>query len=164
MSTLNLDGIKDGIKNILDANNTITSGGLSFGLTEKVKKVLQVNPYRIPIEAPLYPCVTMYLDGKEIRELTMNKSQANGRRLAELDIKIVGIVWDSTIPDPALDKASEGVEKLMENIEEILRSDPTLSGTSSWSFPTDVTYHTLPLDEEHALRAGIMNYRVKAHY
>lgn len=165
MSVLNLDGIKDGIKNILDTANTTTATlPLSTGMTNKITKVLQVNPARIPVQSTLYPYVTVYLDAKQIEEKTINRDQASGRRRAELDLKIIGAVWNSTVADPALDKASEECEVLMENIEQILRSDPKLSATADWSFPTGVTYHNVYLEEGASLRAGIMTYRVVAHY
>lgn len=165
MAVLDLNAIKEKIQTALESANTTTaSTDLSSGLETRVQKVLKINPARIPVQATWYPFVTVYIDAKTIEEQTINRDQASGRRMAEVDIKIIGAVWNSTVSDEASDEASEDAESLMENVEQIMRSNTTLDGVVSWSFPTGVTYHNVSLEEETSIRAGIMSYKAKAFY
>ena len=160
MAVIDLNGIKNQLRTIFNtANTTTASTDLSSGLESRVQQVLTVNPSRIPIQSTWYPYVTVYLDAKDIEEQTINKNQVNGKRRAELDIKIVGAVWNSTVSDETKDDASDDAESLMENIEEILRSNTDIGALVNWSFPTGVTYHNLKLEGRSSIRAGIMNYR-----
>jgi hypothetical protein len=164
VALLDLNGIRNGLKTILDGVNTTTAGGLSYGLSTKVAKVLTVNPERIPVQANYYPYVTIYTDAKVVDEKTISRDQLSGRRRAELDIKIVGVVQNFIVADPTNDEASDEAEILMENIEEILRSYTKINGLVDWQYPTGVTYHNIRLEEETSVRAGLMNLRVVAHY
>jgi hypothetical protein len=165
VAVLDLNGIKTQLKSIFEAANTTTASvPLSTGLETVVQKVLTVNPARIPIQSTWYPYVTVFIDGKLPHEVTINRSQTNGTRRAEVDIKIVGAVWNSTVTDETADDASDDCESLMENIEQILRANSSIGGKVNWSFPTGITYHNLRLEEESSIRAGIMSLKAVAHY
>lgn len=165
MSVLDLNGIKNQLKTIFMAANTITAAtDMSSGLETRVQNVLTVNPARIPIQATWYPYVTIFIDQKIPEEKTINRSQTDGTRRAEIEIKIVGAVWNSTVSDETKDDASDDAESLMENIEQILRANSTIGGKVNWSFPTGITYHNLRLEEETSIRAGMMSFKAVAFY
>lgn len=163
--SVDLNQLKESIQGIFEtANTTTASRDLSSGLERRVQKVLKVNPARIPIQASFYPCVTIYIDSKSIQIQDIARTQLNAKRRADIDVKIVGAVWNSNNLLKDEDPADDDCESLMENIEEILRGDPTVSGQVTWSFPTNVTYHQLPIDEETHLRAGFLNFRGTVFY
>ena len=165
MPVIDLNNIKTQIKAILDASNTTTaSTDLSSGMETRVQKVLKLHPARIPIQATWHPYVTVFLDQKDIDETTMQASQAAGKRKATIGVKIVGVVWNSTVTDAAADDASDDAESLMENIEQIMRGNPTLNGIATWSRPEGVTFHNMQIEEETHIRAGMMSYRVTVFY
>lgn len=169
MSSVNLKSIKDGIKTLLDAANQ--AGGvpidLSTNMTNRVRKVLTLNVEKIPIQPSYFPCVTIFFKGKGIELYDIAKNQYTGRRTSIIDISIVGLVWIdnmNTANFDITDLADNECEYLMENIEEVLRNDPTLSGTVLTSKPTSVTYHNFVVAEDAHMRAGIMNLQARAHY
>lgn len=146
------------------ANDTAAAYDLSSGMDNRVSKVLTVNPTRIPIQASFYPCVTLFMSDKQIQDRSMAGNQQSGKRYSELNIKIAGVVWNSSVADPTKDASDDDCEHLMENIEEILRRNETLSGTVTWCYPSAVTYHQVNIDEQANLRAGIMNLKAKVLY
>ena len=162
---LDLNAIKTSIQTILDAANTTTAGtDLSNGLQTRVQSVMKINPSRIPVQSSLYPCVTNYISLKNIELKTIAKDQLTGKRRADIEIKIVGIVWNNVVSAASTDEGDDDCESLMENIEQILRGNPTLSGTVLTQLPTAVTFHSVGVDEQAHLRAGIMNLKVLAEY
>jgi len=161
---IDLNNFKTQIKTIFDAANTTTaSTDLSSGLVRRIQRVVKYNPGKLPIQASLYPCVAIHTAAKTIENVTIARTQANGKRKAEIDFTIDGIVWNSAI-DSDGDPADDDCESLMENIEEIMRANPTVAGIATWSFPTAVTYHQIRLDEESHMRIGRMNYRATVFY
>lgn len=167
MAVLDLNNIKEQLQAALEAANTTTaSTDLSSGLETRVQAVLKLNPARIPIQGNWYPYVTIYIDSKEIDEQTIQVNQSQGKRRADVGIKIVGAVWNSTVTPGSedVDEASDDAESLMENIEQILRANTTLGGAVSWSAPEGVTYHNLSLEEDASIRAGVMSYKAVAFY
>lgn len=162
---LDLNGIKTQIQSLLDAANTTTaSTDLSSGMETRVQQVLTLNPARIPVQATWYPFVTCYIDSKSMEDTTIARDQASGKRKAQVDVKIVGAVWNSTVTNANKDDADDDCESLMENIEQILRASPTLNDAVKWSFPTEVTYHNMALEEQTSIRAGILNLKATAFY
>jgi hypothetical protein len=163
--SFDLNNLKEQIQGIFQtANTTTATRDLSSGLESRVQRVLKVNPARIPIQASWYPYVTIYIDDKEISAQGMVKNQLTARRQGKIDIKIIGAVWNSTVTDEEIDPADEDCEDLMENIEEILRANPTLEGVVTWQFPNLVTYHSAPVDEDAHIRAGILNLEATVFY
>jgi hypothetical protein len=166
--SLDLNNLKDQIQGIFETANTTTAArDLSSGLLKRVQKVLKVNPARIPIQASIYPCVTVFIGKKDIEQKSIGKSQANVKREGRIEVTVVGAVMNTTITSIDEDQADEDCESLMENIEEILRANETLAGTVTWSFPKGVTYHNLAIgmkDEEVHLRAGLLTLEAKVFY
>lgn len=163
---VNISGIKSAFKTIFDAANTTTADyDLSAGLQTRVQRVLKVNPSKIAIQASLYPYVTCYANEKPIELTTIAGDQLKGRRSAEMIFNVIGAVWDENTTDPDVDDADEDIEKLMENVEEVLRRNFKLNNTVQWTKPDRVTYHTAPIaDEDAHLRIGWMQMIVKVDY
>ena len=163
---IDINNIKTQIKSILDTANiaSATPRDLSFGMNERVQKVLKTNPANITNQASFFPFVTIYTDNKNIELRGIAKNQFNATREAEIDFKILGVVaefnWENDTEDPA----DEEIERLMENVEGVLRNNDTLNGSVRWGFPTDVSYHSAAIDEETHVRAAIMNFKVKVFY
>ena len=166
MSALDLNKIKDELKNIFDSANH--DGGqprpLSQGMTRDVMSVLKLNPELHQIQNSVVPAVTIWIDGKSITLDSIGKNQIDCDRSAKVSIKIAGIVWNDNYQTFSEDPADEDAEHLMENIEEILRNNPDINKTVLWQFPTDVTYHNFSLNEETHYRVGIMNVEATVRY
>lgn len=163
--SIDLNNLKTQLQTIFSAANTTTaSRDLSNGLETRVQSILTVNPARIPVQSSWYPFVTIYIDSKEITQEGFVKDQVTAKRKSIIDVKVIGAVWNSTVVDNQVDPADDDCESLMENIEEILRSNPTIAGVATWSIPTNVTYHSAPIAEEASLRAGILNLQTTVFY
>lgn len=163
--SIDLNNLKEQVQTILqDANTTTASRDLSSGLTTRVQKVLKINPGRIPVQSSWYPFVTIFVDSKTVSLLDMAATKLTAKRRAEVDLKIIGAVWNSISTDNEVDPADDDCEDLMENIEEILRRNDTLNSTVTWHATTDVKYHNANLDEEVHLRVGILNLRASVFY
>lgn len=168
MAVVDMNGIKTGIKSILDTANTTTGSpiDLSNGLQTRVKQILTLNVEKIPIQPSFYPCVTAFFKGKMIEPMTMAANQLNAHRKAEIDITVVGIVWVDrlSVNFEYTDFADNECELLMENVEQVLRNDATIGGRVLFSHPTAVTYHDFVTEEGAHMRAGVMNIQARAHY
>lgn len=163
--TINLATIKTNFKSILDAANTTTASHyLSTGMTTKVARVLKVNPARIAPQASFIPWVTIYVDNKKVEHATIAVNQQNAKRKAEVNFKVVGAVWESTLTDTNTDDADENVEKLLENVEEIVRRNQNLNNTVLYTSSEGVSYHTLQLDEQTHFRVGILDLKATVYY
>lgn len=163
--SVDLNNLKEQIQTIFQTENTTTATrDLSSGLETRVQRVLKVNPARIPIQSTWYPFVSVWIDKKDVEPSDFARTQLSARRKCEVDLKIVGAVWNSSITDEEIDPADEDCEDLMENIEEILRGNPTLNSLTSWSFPQSITYHNASLDEGAHIRAGILSLRAVIFY
>ena len=168
MARIPMGTIKSTIKSLLDTANTTTGSpiDLSDGLVNRVQKVLEVNVDRIPIQPSFFPCITMFVESKVVTLQDIAKNMLTGRRKAEVDLKVVGIIWLDDINTTNFelkDLADNECEQLMENVEQVLRSDPTIGGKADWSKATDVTYHNV-LDEDAHFRTGILNYSISVYY
>lgn len=163
--TIDLNAIKDNIKTILDtANDTAAAYDLSTGMNTRVQRVLKVNPLKIPIQSSFLPYVTVFTDRKDIAHDTIVKNQKTGKREAEITFTVVGAVWEQITYDIDEDEADEEIERLMENVEEIIRRNYTLSDSVRYCMPTFTEYHNLPLDEETHMRIGQFNLIAKLQY
>ena len=169
MARADLSGIKSAVQTILETANIV--GGnpidLSDTMTDRVKKVLQVNMEKIPIQPSFFPCITMFIDNKEVSLLDLAGSMLTARRRGEIDLKIVGVVWIDNMNTSNFeykDLADNECEKLMENIEQVLRVDPTLAGKALWSKTTSVAYGNYPVSEQTHMRAGLMTYKIMVQY
>lgn len=163
--SVDLNNLKEQIQTIFQAANTTTATrDLSSGLETRVQRVLKINPGRIPVQGNWYPFVTIYIDRKDVELTDFAKDQLTAKRKCDVDVKIIGAVWNSSVTDEEVDPADEDCEDLMENIEQILRANPTLGGVATWAKPTDVTYHNATLDEGAHIRAGILNLTATIFY
>lgn len=164
MPSVNIDGIKTAIKNILDAANTTTAAvDLSGGMATRVRNVTKTHPLRISQQPSQIPFVSITADKKSVEPLTVGVT-GQGLRRSVLTLQIIGLVHEPFFTDFKEDQGAENCERLMENIEEILRNNVQLSSTVSWAFPTGVQYDEIRLDEESSLRAGILSLDCKIHY
>lgn len=169
MAVADLPGLKAAVKTLLDGANTTTGSpiDLSQSLADRVKQVLQINVEKMPIQPSFFPYVTMFYESKQIELSDTAARQLNGRRTGLAELKIVGCVWIddmNTANYDIKDLADNECELLMENVEQVLRSDPTMAGKCLSSHPTAVTYHNFRNQEGAHLRAGIMNLRVRFFY
>lgn len=164
--TLDLNNIKTQFKSIFDTANTTTASpfDLSNGLTNRVQRVLKVNPIKIPIQSSLFPYVTMYITGKGIDAGQIARDQITARRIAEVDLNIVGAVWEQNSISQDVDPGDEQIEKLMENVEELLRRNYNLNSSVQWTTPGKCTYHTYPISEETHMRVGLLEVVAKVTY
>ena len=168
MARIALTAIKSSIQSILETANTTTGSpiDLSDSLVTRVNKVLQVNIEKIPIQPSFFPCVTMFYEGKQVNLQDIAGSMLTGRRRAEVDLKVVGIVWIDNMNTSNFqykDLADNECEQLMENIEQVLRTDPTLGGNALWSKTTEVVYQNFVSEDTH-MRAGVMTHKITVQY
>jgi len=170
MARIALSTIKSSVQSILDTANTTTGSpiDLSASLTSRIRQVLQINVELMPQPQPsFYPCVTMFYDSKQVTLQDIAGSMLTGRRRAEIDLKIVGIVWIDNMNTTNFqykDLADNECEQLMENIEQVLRNDPTLGGNALWSRTVDCSYHNYPVSESSHMRAGVMTHKIAVMY
>lgn len=154
--------IKTNLRSLFnDANTTTASYDLSTGMDKRVVKILSVHPLRIPVQVSYYPYVSVFIESKSIKQATIARTQSNAKRDCVVTLKIAGGYWNAKISDKTQDAADNGCELLMENIEEVLRSDPTLNNACLWQIPNMVTFHNQSMDEESSLRIGILSVDLK---
>lgn len=164
MPMVNIDGIKTAIKTILDdANTTTATIDLSGGLATRVRNVSKVHPIRIAQQPSRIPCVTITADRKTVEPLTIGVT-GQGLRKAVFTLQVIGLCHEPFFTDKNEDQGAENCERLMENIEAILRDNVQLNNNVSWAFPTTVQYDEIRLDEQTNLRAGLMFLECKIHY
>ena len=166
-TVVNIPNIKETIRFVLDQNNTTTSsvGDLSASMSQRVKKIAKINPDKLPLQASVYPCVTIYTDRKSIEVSDIAPTQVGGKRRTNLTFKLIGIVFNTDYQtDVFNDSADEDLEKLMENVEGILRNYPDLGKNIKWQFPTDVTYHSTTIGEDAHMRIGVLDLQATLFY
>lgn len=162
---LDITVIKTAIKTILDAANV--SGAtydLSTGLTTRVKRVLTRGMNTQMFNADVIPCVAIFTDRKKVDMKGMSNNQLQAKRQAIASFQIAAVVWNSNFSTIDKDPADDDIEKLMENIEEVLRRNDTLNGNVLWQHPVNVTYHDLPRSEQEHYRVGIMDVEICKFY
>jgi len=165
MAKFDLNNLKEQIQTILQEANTITaSTDLSGSLDTRIQKVLKINPARIPVQASIHPYVTNFVESNQIELPVSHLNQNKTFRKANVNIQVIGTVWSTAITDNEVDPADEECEKLMENIEEVLRENRTLNGSVDWHMPVGVTYHNVGLEEGVHVRTGILTLQCSAYY
>ena len=166
-NTVPLNELKEQIRYVLATNNTTTGApvdDLSSGLARRVQMILKVNPEKIPPNDNILPALTVFIDSKNTAPDTIARNGSTGKRKAEINIKIAGMVWEPYTTDRIEDPADEDLETLMENAEKILRGYDNLGGNVSWQFPTAITYHSLGWDEKAHYRGALMDIKATVHY
>lgn len=165
--TVPMNEIKEQIRYVLAINNT-SSGApvqdLSENLARKVKQVLKVNPEKIRPSDNELPCVTVFIESKETEPRDIAKNGSTGKRRANLNLNVVGLVYEPFTTNYQEDPADEDLENLMENVEKILRGYDQLGNNVRWQHPTSVTYHNLGYDEQNHYRGAIMELRATVYY
>jgi hypothetical protein len=164
-----MSALKSSVQTILEGANTTTGSpiDLSDSMVNRVRQVVQINVEMMPIQPSFFPAITMFYDTKIVTLQDMAGNMLTGRRRAEVDMKIAGIVWIDNMNTTNFqykDLADNECEQLMENIEQVLRKDPTLEGNATWSKTTDISYHNFGFREESHMRAGIMTYKISVIY
>lgn len=161
-----LNTVKANIKTLFNSANTTTASpiDLSSDLTKRVQKVLSVHPEFIPIQASHYPCVTCYISDKALPLDDIAKDQLSAKRKADISIDVVGAVFNQNVLDVTKDPADEDINYLMENIELVLRSDPTLSGAVLYQRPTACQYYSTIIGSNVHLRVGILKLEATLFY
>jgi len=162
---VDISGIKTAIKSVLDTANTATAAyDLSEGMSRRVQNVCKFNIEKIFPQGNELPAVFVWTLAKKPQQVTINQTQAQGKRKGEVSFTVAGVVWVPYSTDYTEDPADDDCEKLMENIEEVLRNTDTISGTVKWHIPDGVTYHSSPSDEEAHLRIGLMSLQATVYY
>lgn|SRR3990167_3233214 len=166
MGIQDLSTIKTNIQSILaNANTTTASDYLSQSVSTKVAYIGKVNPSLIMLHSEKYPFVTSYIDGYDITSETHARDQATGIRMATIDLKIIAGVWNPNFSSQSTDQGSEDLERLMQNIENILRNNTSLTNSVDYQKPLDVKFKTF-IDEEqdNHVRFGTMTLQIKKRY
>ena len=169
---LNLFEIKSAFQSIMSAANTTTadydlSTGMRAAPGRPVQKVLTVNPDVIPVQASMFPFVTIFNGSKSVELATMAGDQVRGKRMADLRFHVLGAVWCGQTTRTTDDRSEEQVGYLMENVEEVLRRNFKLNGTVLWSKPESIGYYTSILknqEQDAQLRFGAMSLLCKINY
>ena len=166
--TVPMNELKEQVRYALATNNTSTGAptqNLSEGLSRKVKSVLKINPDRFGApDDNAIPAVTVFTDSKEIEQVTIATNQLIGKRRATVNLKVMGMTWEPHTNNLKTDPADEECEKLMENIERVIRAYDTLGDNVRWHIPTNVTYHSFTNSEETHFRAGILDLQATLYY
>lgn len=163
---VDLNGIKTQIATILgDANTTTASPiDLSANLTERVKRILKINPAMIPPQISFYPFVTCYVTGKQMDTGDIGYNQLNSKKKCTVTLEVVGGILNENFVTDTEDPADEDINYLMENIELTLRSNSTLNSKVTWQISKNVSYYFAPLDEQTHLRAGVLTLEGTVFY
>lgn len=162
---IDLLAIKTQFKSILDTANTTTAAfDLSSGMATRVQKVLTLNPSLISPQASFVPWVTITTDRKSVEQTTIAKDQITGKRRSDIRFSVVGAVWEQILTDITADPADNNIEKLMENVEEVIRRNFKLNNTVSWSKCDEVSYHALPIAEQTHMRVGVLTLTCRVDY
>jgi len=162
---LDLNNIKTQIKSILDtANTTTATQDLSANMSRRVQRVFKTNVEKIPVQGSLYPAVTIYYSDKSIESATIARTQTAAKRKAVISVRIAGMVYNPLFANIDEDPADEDLELLMENMEEVLRANPDVNSTTTWSMPRTVEYHSGLVDEETHMRVGLMDFEMTVWY
>ena len=166
-STVNVANIKEQIRFVLAEANTTTGSpiDISANMSKSVKTIYKINPELIEMTGDKFPAVTVWTDNQAIEAATIANSQSQGKRKGTITFTIAGIVWNDLYGvDLATDPADEDLEKLMNNIERILRSFTTLTDTIKWQLPNSIQYFTSGIDEEAHMRVGLMTLECHLFY
>ncbi len=167
-ATAGLNDIKENIRSMLAAANTTTGTPIdlsnNLSNSKRVQTVLKIHPEMIMPQASFFPLVTCYISEKDIVRMDIAKTQLAAKRRAKVKVSLVGSVWNSNYSTITEDPADEDINQLMENIELIMRGDPTLGRTVNWQLAQSCRYFTSVLDEQTHLRSGILDLECEVFY
>jgi hypothetical protein len=91
-------------------------------------------------------------------------NQLSAKRESEIKIKIVGAVFNQNLTDVTKDPADNDINYLMENIELVLRSSPTLNNKVKWQKPEgSVEYFSIGTQQNN-IRCGVLTLAAKVYY
>lgn len=163
---VDLKGMKDAVKSILEAANTTTASpiDLSSDLEDRVQQVMTVHPERIRPQSSIFPLVTCFVESKPIKSNDIASNQLLSKRRATVNLVVVGAVWNNVFTDFDEDPADEDINYLMENVELILRSNHTLNSACRWQVASDVKYYTSFIGEQTCLRSGMLRLDCEVFY
>lgn len=165
---VDLNGILDRIQTLLTEANTTTASPINLSADllngKVVKQILKVNPEMIIPQASIFPLVTSYIPAKDIIGQDIAKDQLSAKRRSTLNVNVVGTIWNNNIRDFKEDPADTDIHYLMENIELVLRSDPSLNNLVKWQKPVSCKYYTSLLDEQTHLRSGLLSLECELFY
>ena len=164
--SLNIVGIKAAFKTVLDAANTTTASvDLSLSLScGRINTIATKSPNSDMFGSDVLPAIAIFTDRKEVTMQDIVRDPRLAKRKATVDFSVAGIIWNSDYSTIEGNSADDDIEKLMENIEDVLRDNPTLNGTVLSQHPTDVTYHNLSLSEEQHYKVGIATFQCVKYY
>lgn len=167
MSVIDLNNLKEQVQTLLHDNNTTTSSvrDLSEGLAtaKRITKVFKKHPRHLIGQASEFPCVTVFIDGKDIDNTTISMNQRSAKRRADVQVRVAALMYDNNFQSNDDDEAEDDLESVMENLEEILRSNTTLNGAAQWIIPEDVDFFTLYKDNS-SLLTGVFSFKAVVHY
>lgn len=172
MAKFDVDGIQDFLKSTFIANNAADQMAtpapdyyLSTGMTKPVKQFFTVRPENIKPQANVMPCISVHYEGKIPVSSGIAINQKIAKRRCEASFVITAMIWNqnfsANIQD---DPADRDMQKLMENIEELLRSHPTLGGRCLWQIPGQVSIHDANMSEKTHFSVAFMELKVTAFY
>lgn len=163
---IDLNGMKTQIKTILDSANTTTASpiDLSSGMARRVQKILKVHPDFVSAQASHFPFVTCYVQTKSMDQTTISNTQPNAQKKAEVELHVVGAVYNQNVTSVTEDPADEDINHLMENIELTLRSNPTINNKALWQITESCEYYSARLDVKNHIRYGILKLMATVFY
>lgn len=134
---VNIYSIRDSIKNLMDKNNTSTSGYyISSGLDIPIQAIY-AGYAKAPIPNILYPCIFVELKNKtrEFGQLGRSSNRKN-----EIKFDIVSINQSGFGQIPGRDVSDQQMIKITDKLETLFDNYPTLSNTCEQCLITDVDY------------------------
>lgn len=162
---IDITGIKSEIKNIFTAFNTTTAlHYLSQSLTTKVNSIMTRSPNTLMFNSDVLPAIAIFPSDKSVQLQDICKNQIVGKRKGIVNFEIAAFLWNSDHTSYDVDNSDNDIEKLMENIEEVLRHNPDLNGYVTYQHPTNVTYHDLKLSEEENYKVGMLTLQCVKMY
>jgi hypothetical protein len=167
VSVIDIATLKSAIKTQLDNNNTSTGApirDLSANLSKRVVRVVLMNPIDYRLQTPDMPAVCIYTDTKSPKNTSVGAVNQT-KREAMLRLTVCAINYNPNMvgANTFVDVASQDLEYLMENIEEILRQSPEISG-AKWLQMGDVTFHNAPADEDTYFKLAFTDLTYKYFY
>ncbi|RJP50519.1 MAG: hypothetical protein C4586_05910 [Anaerolineaceae bacterium] len=167
MSVIDIATLKSAIKAQLDDNNTSTGApirDLSSNMSKRVVRVALMNPIDYQIVTTEMPAVCIYTDTK-IPKNTSVGAVNQTKREGMLRLTVCALNYNPNMAGANVynDVASQDLEYLMENIEEILRQSPEISG-AKWLQMGEITFHNSPADEDTYFKLAFTDLTYKYFY
>lgn len=167
MAVIDIATLKTAIKAQLDANNTSTGAAirdLSANLSKRVVRVALMNPIDYKMVTTEMPAVCIYTDAKVPRNTAIGAvNQTKREGMLRLTVCALNYNPNMAGADAFTDVASRDLEYLMENIEEVLRQSPEISG-AKWLEMGEITFHNAPADEDTYFKVALTDLTYKYFY